>query len=129
VTESSRIRKSIRASRAVKVWFWDTVREYSGQAVELGPGSLVCLLRMGGTGMATVIPNKNVMAGLIKHLSGRVVEFRITGMSLEVACKGTITSVQPDFENPRRLLLFAALVNVPERSAQILKTLGGTLAR
>lgn len=129
MTESSRIRKSIRASRIVKVWFWDTVREYTGQAVELGTDSLVALLKLGGTGMATVIPNRNVMAGLVKHLSGRVVEFKITGMSLEVACKGTITSVQPDFENPRRLLLFATLAGVPERSAQILKTLGGTLAR
>ena len=40
MADSSRIRKSIKASRAVKVWFWDTVREYTGEAVELTPESI-----------------------------------------------------------------------------------------
>ncbi len=129
MADSSRIRKSIRASRAVKVWFWDTVREYTGEAVELTPERLTALLKMGGTGMATVIPNKNIMAGLIKHLSGRVVQMKISGMTLEVPCKATITEVQPDFENPRRLLLFATLTGVSEKSLRILDTLGRNLAR
>ena len=129
MADSSRIRKSIIASRAVKVWFWDTVREYTGTAVELSRSRLVALLKMGGTGMATVLPKPSVVAGLVKHLTRRVVEFKIAGMAHEVPCKGTITELQADFENPRRLLLFADLSGVSEKSAAILDVLGKNLPR
>src|SRR5262245_27075237 len=77
----SKIKKSIIHSKKVKVWFWDTVREYTGEAVLMTPTDLTALLKMGGTGMTTVIPNRAVMDGLIKHLTGRVVEFKVSGMS------------------------------------------------
>jgi hypothetical protein len=129
VQDSSKIRRSIRASRAVKVWFWDTIREYTGEAVELGSGRLTALLKMGGTGMATVLPSPKVVQGLVKHLTGRVVEFKISGMTQEVPCKGTITEVQTDFENPRRLLVLAELRGMSDKSAQILDSMGRSLAR
>lgn len=123
----SRIKKSIASSRKVKVWFWDTVREYTGEAVSLTATDLTALLRMGGSGMATVIPSQAVMDGLIKHLTKRVVEFKISGMSLEVMLKGTITEVQKDFENPRRLLLISKFQSTSEKNQMILSRLGQNL--
>ena len=124
---TSKVRKSIILSKRVKIWFWDTVREYTGEAVSMTATDLTALLRMGGTGMATVIPSQSVMEGLIKHLSRRVVEFRVTGMSLEVNLKGTINEVQKDFENPRRLLLIAKFQPTSEKNQMILNRLGQNL--
>ena len=126
---SSKIRKSIIHSKKVKVWFWDTVREYTGEAVSLTATDLTALLKMGGTGMSTVIPSQSIMDGLIKHLTRRVVEFKVSGMSLEVNLKGTITEVQKDFENPRRLLLIAKLQSTSDRNQLILNRLGQNLIR
>lgn len=123
----SRIKKSIIHSKKVKVWFWDTVREYTGEAVSLTATDLTALLKMGGTGMATVLPTPAVMEGLIKHLTRRVVEFKVSGMSLEVNLKGTITEVQKDFENPKRLLLIAKFQPTSERNQAILARLGQNL--
>ena len=124
---STKVKKSIVASKRVKVWFWDTVREYTGEAVSLNATDLTALLKMGGTGMATVIPSPSVMEGLIKHLTRRVVEFRIGGMSLEVNLKGTNTEVQKDFENPKRLLLIAKLQSTSDKNQMILNRLGQNL--
>lgn len=126
---SSKVRKSIIHSKKVKVWFWDTVREYTGEAVAMTATDLTALLKMGGTGMSTVIPSQAVMDGLIKHLTRRVVEFKITGQSLEVNLKGTITEVQKDFENPKRLLLLAKFQPSSERNQMILNRLGQNLAK
>jgi ABC-type lipoprotein release transport system permease subunit len=124
---STRVKKSILASKRVKVWFWDTVREYTGEAVALSATDLTTLLKMGGTGMATVIPSQSVMDGLIKHLTRRVVEFKISGMSLEVNLKGTIHEVQKDFENPKRLLLLAKFQATSDRTQMMLNRLGQNL--
>ena len=123
----SKVKQSIVRAKRVKVWFWDTVREYTGEAVSLNAAELTALLKMGGTGMATVIPSPSVMEGLIKHLTRRVVEFKISGMSLEVNLKGTITEVQRDFENAKRLLLIAKLQPTSDRNQMILKRLGENL--
>ena len=125
---STKIKKSLIASKRVKVWFWDTVREYTGEAVSVTATDLTALLKMGGTGMATVIPSQAVMDGLIKHLTRRVVEFKISGMSLEVNLKGTISEVQKNFENPKRLLLIAKLQSTNEKNQMILNRLGQNLA-
>lgn len=124
----SKVKKSILTAKRVKVWFWDTVREYTGEAVSLSATDLTALLKMGGTGMATVIPSQSVMDGLIKHLTRRIVEFKIAGMSLEVNLKGTITEVQKDFENPKRLLLIAKFQPTGEKNQMILNRLGQNLA-
>jgi len=124
----SKIKQSIVRAKRVKVWFWDTVREYTGEAVSVSATDLTALLKMGGTGMATVIPSQAVMDGLIKHLSRRVVEFKISGMSLEVNLRGTISEVQKDFENPKRLLLIAKLQSTNEKNQMILNRLGQNLA-
>ena len=124
---SSKVRKSIIHSKKVKVWFWDTVREYTGEAVAMTATDLTALLKMGGTGMSTVIPSQSIMDGLIKHLTRRVVEFKVSGMSLEVNLKGTITEVQKDFEDPRRLLLIAKLQSTSDRNQLILNRLGQNL--
>ena len=124
---STKIKKALVSSKRVKIWFWDTVREYTGEAVSLNATDLTALLKMGGTGMATVIPSPSVMEGLIKHLTRRVVEFKISGMSLEVQLKGTITEVQRDFENAKRLLLIAKLQSTSDRNQMILKRLGENL--
>jgi len=125
----SKIKQSIVRAKRVKVWFWDTVREYTGEAVSLSSTDLTALLKMGGTGMATVIPSQSVMDGLVKHLTRRVVEFKVSGMSLEVNLKGTITEVQKDFENPKRLLLIAKLQATNEKNQMILNRLGQNLAQ
>jgi hypothetical protein len=125
---SSKVRKSIIHSKKVKIWFWDTVREYTGEAVSMTATDLTALLKMGGTGMSTVIPSQAVMDGLIKHLTRRVVEFKVSGQSLEVNLKGTITEVQKDFENPKRLLLIAKFQSTSERNQLILNRLGQNLA-
>jgi hypothetical protein len=128
-SESSRIRttklrQSIVHSRKVKVWFWDTVREYTGEAVALTHSDLTALLKMGGTGMATEIPSKALMDGLAKHLTRRVVEFKVSGMALEVNLKGTVTEVQKDFENPKRLLVIAKFQQTSEQNRMILNRMG-----
>jgi hypothetical protein len=125
----SKVKQSIVRAKRVKVWFWDTVREYTGEAVSLSSTDLTALLKMGGTGMATVIPSQSVMDGLVKHLTRRVVEFKVSGMSLEVNLKGTITEVQKDFENPKRLLLIAKLQATNEKNQMILNRLGQNLAQ
>jgi hypothetical protein len=124
---TTKIKQSIVQSKKIKVWFWDTVREYTGEAVALTHGDLTALLKLGGTGMATVIPSKAVMDGLVKHLTNRVVEFKVGGMSLEVDLKGTITEVQKDFENPKRLLVIARFQPTSERNQRILDRLGQNL--
>ncbi len=123
----SKIKKSIISSKKVKIWFWDTIREYTGDAVAITESDLTALLKIGTGSMTTMIPSKAVMDGLIKHLTGRVVEFRITGQGLEVMLKGTITEIQKDFENPRRLLLIAKFQGTSEKNGMILKKLGAGL--
>jgi hypothetical protein len=127
--DTSRVRKSIKLAKTIKVWFWDTVREYTGEAVSLTADDLTALLKMGGTGASTVIPSRAVMDGLIRHLKGRTVEFKISGQTMEVGLKGTISDIQPDFENPRRLLLIACFKTTTERSRDILTHLGKNLVR
>jgi hypothetical protein len=124
---TTKIKQSIVQSKKVKVWFWDTVREYTGEAVALTHTDLTALLKMGGTGVATEIPSKAVMDGLMKHLTGRTVEFRVSGMSLEVTLKGTVTEVQKDFENPKRLLVLAKFQQTSERNQAILHRMGQNL--
>ena len=124
---TTKVRKVIASAKRVKVWFWDTVREYTGEAVALTHSDLTALLKMGGTGMATVIPSKAVMDGLMKHLTGRMVEFKVSGMSLEVNLKGTISEVQKDFENPKRLLVLAKFQPTSERNQMMLHRMGQNL--
>jgi len=95
--------------------------------VSVSATDLTALLKMGGTGMATVIPSQSVMDGLVKHVTRRVVEFKVTGMSLEVNLKGTINEVQKDFENPKRLLVIAKFQPTSERNQMILNRLGQNL--
>ncbi len=123
----SKIKKSIKLAKTVKVWFWDTIREYTGEAVSMTADDLTALLKMGGTGMATVLPSRGVMEGLIRHLTGRTVEFRVSGMTLDVTLKGKITEVQKDFENPRRLLLIAKFQPTTDKNRMILDRLGQNL--
>ncbi|MBV8879234.1 MAG: hypothetical protein JO332_04690 [Planctomycetaceae bacterium] len=123
----SKIKKSILTARKVKIWFWDTQREYTGEAVALTSGELTALLKMGGGAVTTMVPSTAVMEGLIRHLTGRVVEFKVTGQGAEVALKGTITEIQRDFENPRRLLLLAKFQNTSEKNQLILNRLGAGL--
>ena len=123
----SKIKKSIIASKKVKIWFWDTQNEYTGEAVALSPTDLTALLKMGGGATTTMVPNNVIMEGLIKHLTGRVVEFKVTGMGMEVPLKGTIKEIQKDFENPKRLLLIAKFQSTSERNQMILSRLGQNL--
>ena len=123
----SKIKKSIIASKKVKIWFWDTRSEYTGEAVALSATDLTALLKMGGGAATTMVPSRALMEGLIKHLTGRVVEFKVTGMGQEVVLKGTITEVQKDFENPRRLLLIAKFSSTTEKNQLILRKLGSSL--
>jgi len=123
----SKIKKSIIASKKVKVWFWDTQNEYTGEAVALSDTDLTALLKMGGGAATTMVPSNAIMDGLIRHLTGRIVEFKVTGMGQEVVLKGTIKEIQKDFENPRRLLLIAALSTTSEKNQLILKRLGAGL--
>lgn len=120
-------KKSLSRAKVVKIWFWDTVTEYAGEAVELTSKDLKALLKMGGSGVATVIPSQAVIQGLVKHLTGRVVEFKISGQAFEVVVKGTINEVQRDFEIPGRLFLIATFAPTSERNQTILDRLGQIL--
>jgi len=123
----SKIKRSIIASKKVKIWFWDTQNEYTGEAVALSPTDLTALLKMGGGATTTMVPSHAIMEGLIRHLTRRVVEFKVSGMGQEVVLKGTIQEIQKDFENPRRLLLIAKLSSTSEKAQLILKKLGSSL--
>jgi hypothetical protein len=126
--ESSRMRKSIAQSRVVKVWFWDGEREYQGQALELSEARVVAFLRVTQFGDATVIPTKSLVPGLSKHLVGRTVEFKLTSGTLEALLKGKVTSLNPDFENPRRLLVEAEFASPSERNVLILRQMAKSLS-
>lgn len=127
MTESSRIKRTLRASHVVKIWFWDGVREYMGDAVEISPERVAALLKMSQFGAATLVPEKKVIEGLVKHLTERTVEFRCTGGILEAAVKAKVTLVQRDFENPRRLLVEADFQSPSEQNQKLLRRLGEIL--
>lgn len=127
MTDSSRIKRTLKASHVVKVWFWDGEREYEGEAVELSPSGSTALLKMAQFGNATVIPTRKVVDGLIKHLTHKVVEWKCTSGIMESAVKAKITLVQPDFENPRRLLVEAEFQSASEHNQKILSRMGDIL--
>jgi hypothetical protein len=113
----------------VKVWFWDGQREYTGEAVAVSGERMTAFLRMSESGHATVIPTPVIVQGLIKHLTNRIVEFKMTSGSLEADVKGRISSLNADFENPRRLLLEAEFQPSSERTAAVLLRLAKLLDR
>ena len=127
MVDTSRIRKSLKASHVVKIWFWDGVREYLGEAVELSAERATALLKMSQFGNSTVIPTRKLMEGLIKHLTKRVVEFKCTSGILEAAVRAKINLVQCDFENPRRLLLEAEIQSPSEHSQKVLRRMAEIL--
>jgi hypothetical protein len=127
MTDSSRIKRTLKASHVVKVWFWDGEREYQGEAVELSPAGSTALLKMAQFGNSTVIPTRKVVDGLIKHLTQKVVEWKCTSGIMESAVKAKITLVQPDFENPRRLLVEAEFQSASEHNQKILSRMGEIL--
>ncbi len=112
---------------AVKVWFWDGQREYSGEAVDLSPQRLTAFLRMSQFGDATVVPARAIMEGLSRHLTGRTVDLKVSSGPIEADVKARIAGVNPDFENPRRLLLEAEFQSPPERTQSVLARLARTL--
>jgi hypothetical protein len=127
--ESSRIRKALQQSRAVRIWFWDGQREYLGEALELNVAAVTGFLKMSQFGEATVLPTPRVMEGLTKHLTGRAVEMKLSSGGLEADVKAKITGVQTDFENRRRMLVLAEFVSVSDRNRPILERLAGQLRR
>lgn len=127
MTDSSRIKKTLRASHVVKIWFWDGEREYQGEAVELSTERATALLKMAQLGNATVIPTKKLMEGLIKHLTGKIVEFKCTSGILEASVKAKIALVHPDFENPRRLLLEAEFQSASDHNRKVLNRMAEIL--
>ena len=120
MADTSKIKKTLKASHVVKVWFWDGEREYEGEAVDLSPAGATALLKMAQFGNATVLPTKKVMDGLVKHLSQKTVEWKCTSGIMESTVKAKITLVHPDFENPRRLLVEAAFQSPSEHNQKVL---------
>jgi hypothetical protein len=104
---SSRIKKTLAAGHRVQVWFWDGERECEGEAIELSPERMTAFLKIHQTGDATVVPTRKIVEGMTKTLGQRTVELKIASGTMEAAVKGRITDLQPDFEQPRRLLLAA----------------------
>lgn len=127
MAESSRIKRTLRASHVVKIWFWDGQREYVGEAVEISPERATALLKLSQFGEATVIPTRKVVEGLLRHLDQRAVEFKCISGILEAVVKAKLTLVQQDFENPRRLLVEAEFRSPSEHHQKILKRLGEIL--
>jgi hypothetical protein len=127
MADSSRIRKTLKASHVVKIWFWDGEREYLGEAVELSPERTTGLLKMSQFGNSTVLPTRKVVEGLVKHLTKKVVEFKCTSGILEAAVRAKITLIQPDFENPRRVLLEAEIQSPSEQNQKILRRMSEIL--
>jgi hypothetical protein len=111
------------STKGVQIWFWDGAREYSGEAVELSAAAVTALLKMSQFGDATVVPTQRLLEGLVKHLTQRVVEMKVSGEGMEATSKTRITEVQVDFANPRRILLLASFQSPSERSAAVLAKL------
>jgi len=128
MTDSSRIKRTLKASHVVKIWFWDGLREYQGEAVEISPEGTTGLLKMAQFGNSTVVPTKKLLDGLVKHLSQRSVEFKCTSGILEASVKARITLVQPDFENPRRLLIEAEFQATSELNRKVLARMAEILS-
>jgi hypothetical protein len=127
VADTSKIRKSLKASHVVKIWFWDGEREYQGEAVEISPERATGLLRMSQFGNSTVLPTRKVVDGLVRHLTRKVVEFKCTSGILEAVVRAKIALVQPDFENPRRLLVEAEIQSPSEQNQKILRRMAEIL--
>jgi hypothetical protein len=127
MTDSSRIKRTLKASHVVRVWFWDGEREYEGEAVELSPSGSTALLKMAQFGNATVIPTRKVVDGLVKHLTQKTVDWKCMSGIMESAVRAKITLVQPDFENPRRLLVEAEFQSASEQNRKILTRMGEIL--
>ena len=127
MADTSKIRKTLKASHVVKIWFWDGEREYLGEAVELSPDRATGLLKMSQFGNSTVIPTRKVVDGLIKHLVKKAVEFKVTSGILEAAVRARIVSLQVDFENSRRLLLEAEILSPSEHNQKVLRRMAEIL--
>ena len=127
MADTSRIRKTLKASHVVKIWFWDGQREYLGEAVELSAERATGLLKMAQFGNATVIPTRKVVEGLIKHLTKRVVDLKCTSGIMEAVVRAKITLVQLDFENARRLLVEAEILSPSEHNQKILRRMAEIL--
>ena len=127
MADTSKIRKTLKASHVVKIWFWDGEREYLGEAVELSSDRATGLLKMSQFGNSTVIPTRKVVDGLIKHLVKKTVEFKVTSGILEAAVRARIVSLQVDFENSRRLLLEAEILSPSEHNQKVLRRMAEIL--
>lgn len=116
-----------RAARAlaVHVWFWDGVREYTGTATKVTPEKLEAHLKISQFGSTTIVPTADVINGLIRHLTGRSVDFRIRTTRLEARSKGLVTAIGRDRKGGRRLVLRATFMAPSERNRTILGKLGG----
>lgn len=117
------MRRRLKRQRTVKVWLWDGEREYEGEAVALAPKGLTALLKMSQFGDATVIPTSKVIEGIQKHLSKRTVEFKLSCQNIEATVKGSITMLQADFEDARRLLIEAEFTGISERNLESVERL------
>ena len=119
-----RIREQIARSRRVQVWFWDGVREYTGEATSVSAEKVEADLKISQFGSATIVPTPVIIQGLIKHLTRRDVEFKISARGMEAATKGKVTAIGLDPKNKRRLILRARFTGPSERNQAILRRLG-----
>ena len=104
-----------------QVWFWDGVREYRGRAMRVTPEKLEAHLKISQFGSTTIVPTPDVIDGLILHLTGRKVDFRIRTGELEARSKGLVTAIGRDKDNERRLELRALFTDPSARDRRILE--------
>ncbi len=121
---SKRIRERLARSRRVQVWFWDGVREYTGEASSVTAEKLEADLKISQFGSSTIVPTPVIIQGLIKHLTRRAVEFKISVRGMEANAKGKVTAIGLDPKNSRRLNLRAHFDSPTERNQAILRRLG-----
>ena len=119
-----RIREQLSRSRKVRVWFWDGVREYTGEATSVTPEKVEAELKISQFGSSTIVPTPVVINGLIKHLTRRAVEFKISARGMVATTKGKVTAIGLDPKNKRRLILHAQFDAPSERNQAILRRLG-----
>ena len=121
---SRRIRERLARSRRVQVWFWDGVREYTGEASSVSPEKIEAELKISQFGSSTIVPTPVILNGLIKPLTRRAVEFKISARGMEANTKGKVTAIGLDPKNSRRLILHASFDSPSERNKAILRRLG-----
>ena len=121
--EMTKIRERLKRAKEIKIWFWDGMREYEGIATRLTTESVDGYLKISELGDQTVIPGPAMLEGIIRHLTNRDVDMKLTGQNMEVQLKATVIAVARHTTDERRATLSAAFKSPNEKQTGMLQRL------